>query len=93
MGCAVTWWWPFGRKEPLERWLDSYDRWLGDFGKLMRRFPDHTGLEGERLSGSEEHLLEQISDLYGVEARQLLEMMTLRSMQLRQKHRQLGDGR
>lgn len=90
----MAWWWPFGRKkEPLEQWLDSYDLWLKDFERLMRKFPDHTVLEGVRLSGGEEHLLENISELYGLEVRQALEMMVLRAVQLRKKQLSANSSR
>ena len=88
----MAWWWPFRRrKAPLERWTDDYVDWLEDFQKLMSRFPDHTVLEGVRLSDSDARTLDQITDLYGEHARELLEQMVLKGAQLAYR-KQLRDG-
>lgn len=91
----MAWWWPFARKNktPLERWLDSYESWLDDFQTVMRNFPDHTVLEGVLLSESEGRVLDQISDLYGEEAREVLEKMVLKAALLRHQKALQGGSR
>lgn len=78
-------WWQFWKKKktPLEAWLDDYDKWLDTMLALFRRFPDHSGLEGVRLSESEAVLLDRISDLYSEECREVMERMALSGLQLR----------
>lgn len=89
----MAWWWPFGRKQPpLERWTDDYEEWLEDFQALMRRFPDHRVLENVRLQEADARLLDQITDLYGEEGRELLEKLVLKGAQLKRRNA-LGDGR
>lgn len=89
----MAWWWPFGRKKPpLERWTNDYIQWLEEYQRLMGRFPDHSVLENVRLSDSEAKLLDQITDLYGEEGRELLEKLVLKGAQL-QHLKRLGDGR
>lgn len=81
----MSWWWPFKRKpqNPLDKWLDSYEAWLTDLQKVLADFPDHTPLEGARLSEVQGRLLDQISDLYGDDVREALEKLVLRGAQLR----------
>lgn len=92
----MAWWWPFKKKpkkEPLEQWLDDYDNWLETIQVVFQKFPDHSGLEGVRLSHEEGVVLDEITQLYGDEACHVVERMVLKSAQLRRTRRLLGSGR
>jgi len=81
-------WWPFKKKavEPVPAtvaWLAKYDAWLDELQVVLGAFPDHSALEGVVLDERTGHLLDDITDLYTEDARELVERLVLKSEALR----------
>lgn len=84
----MAWWWPFSKetvepKQATEVWLNKYDAWLDTLQKALAEFPDHADLEGVTLDERAGRLLDDITDLYTEDTRELVERLVLKGEALR----------